>query len=76
MNVDTKAGNKGKNSKITPELKKLIEDRFCKTWSSEQIVGRELTGKLSFKTIYNLLYNNFLDVSLNCAKKEGKKSEN
>ncbi|BBM48496.1 hypothetical protein JMUB3933_2012 [Leptotrichia wadei] len=35
----------------------------------EQIVGRDLKGKLSFKTIYNWLYKNFLDVSLRKGKK-------
>ena len=60
--ANTKAANKGRNSKITPELKSLIEDRLCKTWSPEQIIGRELKGRLSFKTIYNWLYRNFLNV--------------
>ena len=47
--ANTKAANKGRNSKFTTELKKLIEDRLCKTWSPEQIIGRELKGILSFK---------------------------
>ena len=51
--ANSKAANKGRNSKITPELKSLIEDRLCKTWSPEQIIGRELKGRLFFKTIYN-----------------------
>ena len=51
--ANAKAASKGRNSKITAELKNLIEDRLCKTWSPEQIVGRELKGRLSFKTIYN-----------------------
>ena len=61
--ANTKSANKGRNSKITAELKNLIEDRLCKTWSPEQIAGRELKGRLSFKTIYNWLYSNFLNVS-------------
>ena len=52
--ANTKAANRGRNSKITAELKSLIEDRLCKTWSPEQIAGRELKGRLSFKTIYQL----------------------
>ena len=32
MDADTKANNKGRNLKIIPELKNLIEDRTCKTW--------------------------------------------
>ena len=75
LDADAKAGNKGRNSKITPELKNLIEDRLCKTWSPEQIVGRELKGNLSFKTIYNWLYSNFLDVSLNVLRRKGKKAK-
>ena len=38
--ANIKAANKGRNSKITPELKSMIEDRFCKTWSPEQKIGR------------------------------------
>ncbi|ERK48040.1 hypothetical protein HMPREF1552_02192 [Leptotrichia sp. oral taxon 879 str. F0557] len=30
-NANAKAANKGRNSKITAELKNLIEDRLCKT---------------------------------------------
>lgn len=33
LDADTKARNKGRSPKITPELKNLIEDRLCKTWS-------------------------------------------
>ena len=29
--ANAKAANKGRNSKITPELKSMIEDRLCKT---------------------------------------------
>lgn len=50
---------KGRNYKITSELKNLIESKLCERWSPEQIVGPELKGKLSFKTIYNWLYKNF-----------------
>ena len=49
--ANAKAANKRRNLKITSELKKLIEDRLCKTWSPEQILGRELKGRSSFKTI-------------------------
>ena len=73
--ANTKSANKGRNSKITAELKKLIEDRLCKTWSPEQIVGRELKGRLSFKTIYNWLYSNFLDVSLNVLRRKGRRAK-
>ena len=76
--TNAKAANKGRNSKITPELKSLIEDRLCKTWSPEQIIGSELKGILSFKTIktiYNWLYSNFLDVSLNVLRRKGRRAK-
>ena len=73
--ASTKAANKGRSSKITAELKNLIKDRLYKTWSPEQIAGRELKGRLSFKTIYNWLYSNFLDVSLNVLRRKGKKAK-
>ena len=73
--ANAKAANKGRNSKITSELKNLIEDRLCKTWSPEQIIGRELKGRLSFKTIYNWLYSNFLDVSLNVLRRKGRRAK-
>ena len=38
----------------------------------EQIVGRDLKGKLSFKTIYNWLYKDFFDISLDVLRRKGK----
>ena len=73
--ANAKAANKGRNSKITSKLKNLIEDRLCKTWSSEQIIGRELKGILFFKTIYNWLYSNFLNVSLNVLRRKGRRAK-
>ena len=73
--ANAKSANKGRNSKITADLKNLIEDRLCKTWSPEQIAGRELKGRLSFKTIYNWLYSNFLDVSLNVLRRKGRRTK-
>ena len=70
-----KVCKKGRNYKITAELKDLIESRLCETWSPEQIAGRELKGKLSFKTIYNWLYKNLLDVSLGVLRRKGKKAK-
>ena len=63
INANNKGCKKGRNYKITSELKNLIESKLCERWSPEQIVGPELKGKLSFKTIYNWLYKNFFDVS-------------
>lgn len=73
--ANAKAANKGRNSKITPELKNLIEDRLCETWSPEQIAGRELKGRLSFKTIYNWLYSDFLEVSMNVLRRKGRRAK-
>ena len=53
-------------------MKNLIESKLCERWSPEQIVGRELKGKLSFKTIYNWLYKDFFDVSLDILRRKGK----
>ena len=50
----------------------MIESKLCERWSPEQIVGPELKGKLSFKTIYNWLYKNSFDVSLDVLRRKGK----
>ena len=68
INANNKGCKKGRNYKITSELKNLIESKLCERWSPEQIVGPELKGKLSFKTIYNWLYKDFFDVSLDKGK--------
>lgn len=52
---------KGRKTKFSSCLKELIEDRLKKTWSPEQIVGRELKGKLTFKTIYNWFNKKLLE---------------
>ena len=49
INANNKGCKKGRNYKITSELKNLIESKLCERWSPEQIVGPELKGKLSFK---------------------------
>jgi transposase for insertion sequence element len=72
INANNKGCKKGRNYKITSELKNLIEFKLCERWSPEQIVGRELKGKLSFKTIYNWLYKDFFDVSLDVLRRKGK----
>ena len=72
INANNKGCKKGRNYKITSELKNLIESKLCERWSPEQIVGRELKGKLSFKTIYNWLYKDFFDVSLDVLRRKGK----
>mgnify|MGYP002733146490 FL=1 len=49
----SKSANKGRPIKLTPPLAALIKSRLQQTWSSEELVGAELVGVLSFKTIYS-----------------------
>ena len=63
---------KGRNLKANKNLISLIESRLKKTWSPEQIVGRELNGKLSFKTIYNWIYSGTIKVDLTHLRRKGK----
>lgn len=42
--------------KVTSSLIQIIEEKLACTWSPEQIQGRLLEGKISFKTIYRWLY--------------------
>ena len=44
--ANIKAANKGRNSKITAELKNLIEDRLCKTESYNRSISRELKRRI------------------------------
>ena len=62
----------GRKSKATPELVKLIRQKLQDTWSPEQIVGRLLSGKLSVKTIYRLIYSGILNVDLSVLRHKGK----
>ena len=56
----SKSANKGRPTKLTPQLAALIESRLQQTWSPEEIVGAELVGVLSFKTIYSWIHRGFL----------------
>lgn len=62
-NVLLNSKKKGRNLKVNKSLISLIEDRLKKSWSPEQIVGRELKGKLTFKTIYNWIYYRLLKLT-------------
>lgn len=44
------------NGKYDKELTKIIEEKLSVTWSPEQIANTVTMGKVSFKTIYNWLY--------------------
>ena len=51
----------------------LIESRLQQTWSPEEIVGAELAGVLSFKTIYSWIHRGFLTVTEKVLRRKGKK---
>ena len=65
--------NKGRPTKLTPQLAALIESRLQQTWSPEEIVGSELVGVLSFKTIYSWIHRGFLAVTEKVLRRKGKK---
>lgn len=67
-----KSKNKGRKSKLTLDLKNYIEEKLIQSWSPEQIVGRSFKKTLSYKTIYNWIYNGFLDVTLQVLRRKGK----
>ena len=63
---------KGRKIKLSDYLKQTIEKNLNKTWSPEQIVGRELSNKLSFKTIYNWIYRGLIDVPISILRRKGR----
>ena len=69
----SKFANKGRPTKLTPQLAALIESRLQQTWSPEEIVGAELVGALSFKTIYSWIHRGFLAVTEKVFRRKGKK---
>ena len=69
----SKSANKGRPTKLTPQLAALIESRLQQTWSPEEIVGAELVGALSFKTIYSWIHRGFLAVTEKVFRRKGKK---
>ncbi|MFL2144322.1 IS30 family transposase, partial [Ruoffia sp. FAM 20857] len=69
--ANQRARLKGRNPKYTVELLKDIQDKLERTWSPEQIVGRDYQGKLSFKSIYNWIYQDILKVPLTVLRHKG-----
>ena len=69
----SKSANKGRPTKVTPQLAALIESRLQQTWSPEEIVGAELVRVLSFKTIYSWIHRGFLAVTEKVLRRKGKK---
>ena len=72
---DHKAKQKGRKSRLTPELKKEIENCLKSSWSPEQIYGHyqlEQKPMVAFKTIYNWLYTGLIDLDLSVLRRKGK----
>lgn len=67
-----KSKNKGRKIKLNTKLKQHIENKLGETWSPEQIVGRDLEGTISFKSIYNWIYKGLLEVSLEVLRRKGR----
>ena len=69
---------KGRKTACTSQMKKDIERHLKASWSPEQIHGRyqyENKPIISFKTIYNWIYNGQLEVSLETLRRKGKTRE-
>lgn len=64
--------HKGRKCKHTSKLLEDIQHKLELTWSPEQIVGRDYQGILSFKTIYNWIYDGVLNVPLQVLRHKGK----
>ena len=72
---DHRAKQKGWKSRLTPKLKKEIEDVLKSSWSPEQICGRyqlEQKPMVAFKTIYNWLYAGLIDLDLSVLRRKEK----
>lgn len=66
---------KGRRPKHSPELIEDIQSKLELTWSPEQITGRCYQNRLSFKTIYNWIYQGVIDVSLDHLRQKGKRRQ-
>ena len=72
QDADKKMSCKGRPSKQTATLLSTIEDRLKRTWSPEQIAGREFPNTLSAKTIYNWLHKGVLSVDKRTLRRKGR----
>ena len=68
----SKSANKGRSTKLTPQLAALIESRLQQTWFPEEVVNAELVGILSFKTIYSWVHRGFLAVTEKVLREKAK----
>ena len=66
-----KGQRKGRPSKATPQRLQLLQTRLQQTWSPEQIAGRESTLGISYKTIYNWIYQGKIAVFLQVLRRKG-----
>lgn len=57
MKYKSRRLNSVSKGKYEPEISKIIQEKLSQTWSPEQISNTVLLGKVSFKTIYNWIYN-------------------
>ncbi len=55
-NYDNRRKNNLGNIKFSQDIITIIEEKLQCTWSPEQIANTVLYGKISFKTIYNWIY--------------------
>ena len=70
----SKSANKGRPTKLTPQLAALIESSLQQTCSPEEIVGAELVGVLRFKIIYSWIHRSFFAVIEKSTTPERQKS--
>lgn len=52
--------NRGRKSKLTPEIKQVIEEGLKNTWSPEQTIGNKKLN-ISIKSIYNYIRDNLIE---------------
>ena len=67
--------NCGAKTKLTTEVKEVVQEKLNDTWSPEQIVGRLYQGKLSYKSIYRWIYSGLLEVPLTVLRQKGKRQK-
>ncbi|WP_353097170.1 helix-turn-helix domain-containing protein [Tissierella praeacuta] len=71
IDYDKKSKDKYRKSKCISTLKQFIKHKLSETWSPEQIVGRDLEGIVSFKTIYTWIYKGLIDLPLKVLRRTG-----
>jgi len=72
MKYKSRRLNSVSKGKYEPEISKIIQEKLSQTWSPEQISNTVLLGKVSFKTIYNWIYNQKLEKAEKHLRHKGK----